>query len=211
MEKTFDTKAIIIDKNRFKETDSRVSVFSIDKGRMNLAARGTSKLTSKLSSHLEPLSISKIMVVRGRFYDYAGSAKGLSFYPKTKSDLDKMMLSGRALKMVLDFTREGEEGDFAGQFFMLKNFLDAVEAEDEIPEKREFSFLAYKFLYGLGFLPEPADISSDLETKRFLKELLDGGNPNLSERPSVSSVAKRAKQDIKSFFSRDPELAPLAK
>ena len=47
MEETYNTKAIILNRQPFRERDSRVTIFSLERGKLILVARGTKKITSK--------------------------------------------------------------------------------------------------------------------------------------------------------------------
>ena len=69
MEETFNTKAIILKREPFWEADTRVVVYSLEKGKLHLIARGTKKISSKLAGHLEPMNFVDLMVVRGKQFD----------------------------------------------------------------------------------------------------------------------------------------------
>ncbi|MFH1822239.1 MAG: recombination protein O N-terminal domain-containing protein [Patescibacteria group bacterium] len=43
MEETYTTKAIVLNRQPFRENDSRVVVYSFEQGKMELVARGTKK------------------------------------------------------------------------------------------------------------------------------------------------------------------------
>jgi DNA repair protein RecO (recombination protein O) len=108
MEPTFNTRAIILNRVDFRESDSRIICYSEDVGKLELVARGAKKLKSKSSGHIEPLTLSSIMVVKGKDVNYAGTATGENFYPDIKADLDKIFIALQALALVEKMTREGE-------------------------------------------------------------------------------------------------------
>ena len=43
MEETFYTRAIILKRSPWRENDSKVTVYSLERGRLELVARGTKK------------------------------------------------------------------------------------------------------------------------------------------------------------------------
>ncbi len=194
METTFNTQALVVDRYPFKEFDSRVIVFSKDKGRLDLVARGARRSTSKIACHIEPISISSIMIVPGKTYDYAGSVKGSNFYSGIKKDLDKVMLAGRALCLIKNITKEGEEGDFPRQYGILKDFFDILDKEDRDSKEKIYIFFAFKMLYELGFLPDPEVIFRDDRRQQILTSILKDD----FEKACGSQVSSRDVADIRS-------------
>jgi DNA repair protein RecO (recombination protein O) len=129
MEITFNTRAVILNKYDFREADSRIVVFSEDFGKMSLILRGAKKAKSKLAGHTEPLTLSRLMVVRGKDFNYAGTAKGENFYANLKDDVDKIFLAGKALGLVDKMTREGEVDEQKEIFYLLEDFLKEIDKE----------------------------------------------------------------------------------
>ncbi|HTX86740.1 MAG TPA: DNA repair protein RecO [Candidatus Nanoarchaeia archaeon] len=127
MEQTFNTKVLILNRCDFREADSRIVCYSADRGKLELVARGAKKLKSKLSGHLEPLTLSRLMIVVGKDFNYVGTATGENFYPAIKNNLEKINLAVQALSLVEKMTRENEIDGHAEIFNLLKNFLDELE------------------------------------------------------------------------------------
>jgi DNA repair protein RecO (recombination protein O) len=152
-ELTFNTKAIVLSRQDFREHDSRIICYSADRGKLELVARGAKKLKSKSSGHLEPLTLTRLMVVEGKDYNYAGTATGENFYSNIKSDLDKIFMASEALKLVEKMTRVGEVDDHAEIFNLLKDFLDELEAA-VIPAPAGIQIFSDKLSKLLGFSQE---------------------------------------------------------
>jgi DNA repair protein RecO (recombination protein O) len=132
MEATFNTRAIILERIDFREADSRIICYSEDRGKLELVARGAKKVKSKLSGHIEPLTLSRLMVVQGKDKNYVGTATGENFYPNIKENLEKLSLAGEALSLVEKMTREGEVGGHQEIFNLLKDFLDELEKKSPL-------------------------------------------------------------------------------
>lgn len=151
MEQTYNTRAIILDRKDHREDDSRIVVYSERCGKLNLIARGAKKVRSKLSGHIEPLTLSRLMVVKGKEFDYVGTAKGEEFYSDIREDLFSLRWAGRAIKALDDMTREGEEGDHSVLFAWLSEYLRLVPSVSG-PKKESFFWLAVMRLLALqGF------------------------------------------------------------
>jgi len=138
MEPTFNTRAIILERSDFRENDSRIICYSEDKGKMELIARGAKKIKSKSSSHIEPLTLSRLMIIQGKDLNYVGTAAGENFYSNIKESLEKISLAGSALALVEKMTREGELGGSSKIFNLLKFFLENLEQNNPAALTPEF-------------------------------------------------------------------------
>ena len=74
MESTFTDQVIVLTNYLFRECDSLITVYGKNNGKLDLVARGTAKITSKLAGHLEPISLSNLMIINGKKFNYIGGA-----------------------------------------------------------------------------------------------------------------------------------------
>jgi DNA repair protein RecO (recombination protein O) len=155
MNETYNINAIILSRQPFKEFDDRVVVYSPEIGLKELVVRGTKKVLSKLSGHIEPLSLSSLMVVRGKQYDYAGTVVSLDCFQNLKKDFQKVMLAGRVSKIFNDFMKQ----DYPDQdlYDLLKEFLVRLDSEILVDEKLLKSAFVFKFFQEMGQLPDFAN------------------------------------------------------
>lgn len=152
MEATFNTEAIILNRRPFKENDCWITIYSSDKGKLEIVARGVKKIKSKLAAHLEPFNYASLMIVKGKKYDYVGSAASLNCYANVKKDFEKIEFAGRLIS-IFNKVIKYEEGD-EDAFYFLKNFLDFINKENSLDcEWIEHIFL-WKLLVILGHKPE---------------------------------------------------------
>jgi len=151
MEETFNIKAIILKRQPFSEDSSRVTVYSEDLGKLELAARSTKKIKSKLAGHLEPFNLADIMVVRGRQYDYVGAAFSKKCYLNIKNNLAKLAEAGKAVKMVDKLIKPGLADSQI--FKQLEDYLDILNSSESNFEILN-SFFILKLLVRLGYKPE---------------------------------------------------------
>jgi len=155
MEVTYKTQGIILQREQYGENDSRVFVYTPNFGKLELVARGTQKLSSKLSAHLEPLNLCEIMVVRGKQYDYLGVAISEEVFAGIKNDYGKTAAAGEILKLVNEVTKEKQAEQAI--FLLLKEFLNALDAETRhgasLFDVLKSTF-TLKFLALLGYAPQ---------------------------------------------------------
>ncbi len=122
MEETYNIKALILNSKPFSENGSKVTVYSENFGKLELIARGTKKIKSKLACHLEPISLSDIMAVKGRRHNYIGAVESENCYADIKNDFDKIKAAGEAVKVFNLIIKSGERDREI--FYLLKNYFD---------------------------------------------------------------------------------------
>jgi len=158
MDSTFPTRAIILNRRDWREADRLVSVYTPDHGRLTLAARGARKFGSKLAPHLEPISISRLLVVKGRGFDLVGAALVEESFLKIKQDLNRLYFAGQALRFFMRLVEEGEADPelFAWLEKWLLN-LEAAAGEDNLPKEDgrfRLALFSWRLFALLGYPPE---------------------------------------------------------
>lgn len=151
MDETYLTEAIILNRQPYKEDDLQVTVYSRDRGKLFLVARGGRKAKSKLAAHLEPLCRTEIMVVRGRHYDYAGSAVSADCYARLKSDYEKVSAASLVSKRIIQTVKEGAPDEDV--YELLSDLLLELNS-GKLSPKLAAAFFSLKFLGFLGLAPE---------------------------------------------------------
>jgi len=154
-EETKNTPALILNRQDYKENDSLVTVYTPYFGKLALVARGTKKGGSKLAGHIEPLTLADIMIVKGKGFDYLGSAVTREAYPKIREDLNKLYYAGQALNLFSRLVKDNQ-GD-ERLFFLLVKWLEVLNNFSSF--RREdgeliLSFFTMKLLAELGYKPE---------------------------------------------------------
>jgi DNA repair protein RecO (recombination protein O) len=156
MEATYPTKAIILDRYYFREYDSRILAYSAEYGLLELIARGTRRARSKLAAHLEPMSLSELMVVSGRQYDYVGSARVSEAFSCLKSDYSRLLFAGRALRLAKRLLQRGQADREV--FALLISFFRIINSQEQSEAEAERTALAFAIglVSALGYSPETA-------------------------------------------------------
>lgn len=157
MDETKNSQAIILNRSDYRESDSLITVYTKDYGKLSLIARGAKKLSSKLSGHLEPLSLVDILIIKGKGFNYVGSALGRQAFLGIKDDLNKLYFSGLVIRNFNLLVRDNQPDERL--FFLLLHFLEALDAYPEAEFSREngellYVFFVLKLLTELGYKPE---------------------------------------------------------
>lgn len=155
MEESRNSAALVLNRQNYKEYDTLVTVYAKNFGKLNLIARGTKKIKSKLAAHLEPLVLCDLMILKGRGRDYIGASIVRNYYLNIREDLNKIYYAGKALNLFNRLVKEEHPDERL--FYLITRWLDVLDNfKDCSKENGEllFSFFAFKLLAELGYQPE---------------------------------------------------------
>ncbi len=145
--------AIILDKKPFRENDSLLTLYSREFGKSVFVARGTKKLNSKLSGHLEPLNLSELKIIKGRNYSYISSAVNVASFLNIKKDYEKLVLAGRVLSFFKNALKENlADLKFYNLLLDYLNFLNLASIKIKNIDFL-YNFFVFKFYLNAGVLP----------------------------------------------------------
>ena len=153
MMETYTTPAISLGRRPWRDNDLLINFYLPGRGKVELIARGAKKIKSKLAGHLEPLNFSNIMVVRGRQFDYVGSAVSGYCFKNIKDDWEKIWAAGYVVRTVDELIKNSEPDGSDNIFSALLDFLFLLE-------RNKFNYLLgvnlfiFKILNLLGQQPE---------------------------------------------------------
>ena len=137
----YTTKGIILSARPLREADRIYSILTRDLGLLRASAIGVRKEVSKLRGSLEPISISKISLVRGKEYWRITSAEIVEPVPPAPEVMRPMAL--------LEKLVQGESVN-TELFDAVEGALVSSETSLEMFEVR----LASQILFHLGYLKE---------------------------------------------------------
>lgn len=143
--------ALIISRKDYRENDLLVNLYSQEKGKQTLLVRGAKKFKSKLASHIEPLTVSEILIINTKSLNYLASAKSKETFSLIKSSYTKLALAGKVLNIFNQSVKENEADRKLFNFLVL--WLKKLELAKK--EDLEYLFLLFmiRFLDILGYLP----------------------------------------------------------
>jgi DNA repair protein RecO (recombination protein O) len=157
MDESRVSEALIIKRGDYREYDSRVVLYTKNFGKTVVVARGVKKFKSKLAGHIEPMSLIKAMILRGRAFDYLGGALVTSSFINLKNDLNGLYYAGAALAL-LDSQIKEDEPDVELYNF-LAYWLELIDEKCQIElDKNQgellYNYFALQLLVILGYKPE---------------------------------------------------------
>ena len=154
---TKNSLAIILSRADYRENDSWLEVYSEEFGKLQLVARGAKKISSKLSGHLEPFNLVKLLIIKGRYRDYVGSALTTDSFLSIKSDLNKIFYAGAGLRLIKRLIKDGEADQQI--FALLLNYLQLIDQSQTETMSQALGdlsqgYFTLRLLSYLGYQPE---------------------------------------------------------
>jgi DNA repair protein RecO len=157
MAESQNSEALIIRRNDWRENDSRVVLYTKNFGKLSLVARGSKKFKSKIAAHIEPISLVDIMILKGKAFDYLGSAIIKKAYLNLKTDLNALYFVGAALALFDSQVKEAAPDDEL--YLFLISWLDLIEERfapnlDKDNGELLYNYFVVRLLTILGYKPE---------------------------------------------------------
>lgn len=86
-ERLYRADVIVLRRLNYGETDRIYTVLSERQGKFSIIAKGVRRPTSKIGAHLELLSLSRLLLARGRDLDVVSGAETLTSHHRLRNDL----------------------------------------------------------------------------------------------------------------------------
>lgn len=168
--------AIILSRRDRREYDQIISLYTLERGKVEALARGVKKILSKNSSHLEPGCFVEVEIIPGKEVAHIGSVQPINIYKNIRADLSSSMAVGHALALVDRLVHPHEKDTRV--FELIQKWLEWVDGGDMVDPVAGVDLFAIKLFQLLGF-----DIAYDDKitepTRARLMVFLNDGSKNL--------------------------------
>ncbi len=148
--RTYRDEALVIKNIPFAEADLLVTLYARDSGKVRAVAKGARRSTSKLVGHLEPLTLCRLALARGRNLDIVTQAQVLQSFALLKSDLTAVTKGLYVAELVDGFSSEGHP-NFPLYLLALET-LEGISRDPESP--LVLPFFQLHLLAATGFMIE---------------------------------------------------------
>ncbi|HEY43937.1 MAG TPA: DNA repair protein RecO [Anaerolineae bacterium] len=108
-ERVYRTEAVVLRRQDLGEADRLLTVYSLDRGKLRLIAKGVRRPRSRKAGHLEPFTRVKLLLARGRELDIITQAEAIETYPGFREDLVRFGQAAYTIELLDRFTVEREE------------------------------------------------------------------------------------------------------
>jgi DNA repair protein RecO (recombination protein O) len=99
-ERVYRIEAIVLRRHDLGEADRILSVFSPDRGKLRLLAKGVRRPSSRKAGHLEPFTRAHLLIARGRDLDLITQAEAIDPYPNVRADLVRVGHAAYAVELL---------------------------------------------------------------------------------------------------------------
>ena len=120
--------AIVLRRKDTGESDRRLTVLTLEQGKIDVIAKGARKAASRLAGSSDPLSASILSLAPGKRNLYVTQAQPLSAFRSLRNDFDRLSMA-LALAELYAAVMPFEQPD-AAAFELLKSSLEALEAHE---------------------------------------------------------------------------------
>lgn len=149
-ERLYQTEAIILRRLDLNEADRILTIFTPNRGKFNVIAKGARRPTSRMGPHLELLARTRLQLAKGRDLDVVSGAETIQPHQRLHTDLDAYAHACHFVEMLLRMTEERQENEAV--FTLLSSSLQLLDdGIDPFAVTRHFELV---LLTLLGFKPE---------------------------------------------------------
>ena len=154
----FKTEGIVLKRRNFGEADRILTVFSKDRGKISILAKGVRRITSRRAGNVELLNRVSIFLHPTKGMPILTEAISLDTYSKLKMDLTLSTVAFHIIELVDKLTAEGQES--SNLYFNLTKVLEKLEKK---PRQIFIRAFEVKILSLMGFSNFQENLDSHLE------------------------------------------------
>ena len=107
--RTYRCEAIVLRRQNFGEADRLLTVFSLERGKLRLIAKGVRKPRSRKAGHVEPFTRVALINSRGRNLDIISQAEALDLYLLLRENLRFLGRAAYIAELIDRFSVDHEE------------------------------------------------------------------------------------------------------
>lgn len=151
-ERLYRTEGLILRRSDFGEADRLLTVYTPNRGKLRLVAKGARKVSSRKAGHIELFSHVALLVAQGRNLDIVSQAETVETFRTLREDLDRVSQAYYLAELLDRFTEEADENFPLFELVLLTLARLATETADD-----RFLALRYFELHLLaltGFQPQ---------------------------------------------------------
>lgn len=168
--KVYKTEAVVLKRVNFGEADRILTVFSKERGKLRVLAKGVRKVTSKKAPHIEVFNQVKLNLYKGKNFEILTEAESLKSFERIRGDLKRVISAYYVCELVESVSREEQRS--LEVYNLLLDFLTGLDLTGEEKSLNlRLSQFGEKLVRILGFWPKDKDFQGDV--MRFIEDLIE--------------------------------------
>ncbi len=125
--------AFVLFRRDFRETDQIITLFTAEKGKIEILSKGIKKITSKNSAFLEPFFLSEVEIIEGKEFFRLTTATSIESFKEIRTDWQKSLLARYACEVLARLLPNNQpENKIFKLFFSYLKFLTQTKEVDRI-------------------------------------------------------------------------------
>ena len=184
---TYVTQAVVLNKYDYKDYDIKFILYTLEYGKIAVIAKGAKRITSKLNSHLEFFSFSKIMIAKGVLVNRLAGAQLIEKYQHISEDNYKTIIALYFLEVVNLMVKYDFEDDYI--FDIIIKFNDGlnhgVSKQDDLLLLNQTLF---ELLDHLGYRPQLKSSKQKGLIAQFNKVIMEISDKEVKSYDMISNL-----------------------
>ncbi len=154
----FKTEGVILKRRNFGEADRILTVFSLQKGKISVLAKGVRRITSRRAGNVELLNRSILYLYQGKGMPILTEATTLNTYSKLKEDLILSTYAYHIIELVDKLTAENQDNRI-----LYEHLVEVLRRLERKPRQILIRAFEAKILSNLGFITFKQELLQKLE------------------------------------------------
>lgn len=167
MTRSFKVEGIVIKRRNFLEADKIVTVFSKNKGKINIKASGVRKITSRRSGHIELFNNCIFNLHQGKNMPILTEIETIENFKHIKKDLKKVGIAYHLCELIDGLCPENQEHEDV--YALLTDTLKKLSTESDL-EALSYNF-EIELLKSLGYYKSQG--IEKVNTQALIEEILE--------------------------------------
>lgn len=143
----YKTEGVILKRKNFGEADRILTVFTKDKGKISVVAKGVRRITSRRAGNVELLNRVVMYLYQAKGMPVLTEAESLENFHKLKEDLTLSTVAFHIIELVDKLTAENQEDKI-----LYQHLLEVLTRIEEKPRQILIRAFEAKILSSLGFI-----------------------------------------------------------
>lgn len=143
----FKVEGIILKRKNFGEADRILTVFTHQRGKISIIAKGVRRITSRRAGNVELLNRVLMYLHQTKGLPILTEAKALETYPKLKADLTLSTHTFHIIELVNKLTAENQENRI-----LYEHLVEVLKRLEKNPRQILIRAFEAKILSNLGFI-----------------------------------------------------------
>ena len=151
-------EGIILKRRNFGEADRILTVFTLQRGKISVLAKGVRRITSRRAGSIELLNRVSMYLYQGRGMPILTEAESMDVYPKLKEDLTLSTYAYHILELVDKLTAENQDNRI-----LYEHLVQVLQRLSKNPRQILIRAFEAKILTNLGFVSFKQELLQSLE------------------------------------------------